>query len=131
MTTAADMTIKKADGSTDIVWTLMQPASGDGSAAIWRSSTVGSSPGTRPELRVISKASQGNVRHVNGTMTYPSYVTDVNGVQKVQGVIFFNFHFSLPPEALDSDILQAVAQATNLLDHSQMVSACTSGFAPT
>jgi hypothetical protein len=131
MPQAADLTIKKADGSTDIVWTLKQPASGDGSAAVWRSDTIGDSPAVRPEFRVTSKSSQGGVRHVNGTISYPSFVEDADGIQVVQGVGFCNFHFAIPPGMLDSDALQLAAQAANLLDTTLMVSVNSTGFAPT
>lgn len=131
MTQAADITVKKADGTTDIVWTLMQPASGDGSAAIWRSNTVGDSPAVRPQLTVTSKAAASGVRHVNGTLSYPSFVEDADGIQQIQGVNYFNFHASIAPGALDSDSTQMAAQAANLLASTLMKAVNASGFAPT
>jgi hypothetical protein len=131
MTQAADITVKKADGTTDIVWTLMQPASGDGSAAIWRSNTVGDSPAVRPQLTVTSKAAVSGVRHVNGTLSYPSFVEDADGIQQIQGVNYFNFHASIAPGALDSDSTQMAAQAANLLASTLMKAVNASGFAPT
>jgi len=131
MTQAADITVKKADGTTDIVWTLMQPASGDGSAAIWRSNTVGDSPAVRPQLTVTSKAAASGVRHVNGTLSYPSFVEDADGIQQIQGVNYFNFHASIAPGALDSDSTQMAAQAANLLASTIMKAVNASGFAPT
>lgn len=131
MTQAADVTVKKANGSTDILWTLMQPASGDGSNAVWRSNTVGSSPAVRPQLTVQSKVAGSGVRHVNGTLSYPSFVTDGDGIQQVQGVNYFNFHVSIAPGALDSDSTEMSAQAANLLASTLMKAVNASGFAPT
>jgi hypothetical protein len=131
MTQAADITVKKADGTTDIVWTLMQPASGDGSAAVWRSNTVGDSPAVRPQLSVTSKAAASGVRHVNGTVSYPSFVEDANGIQQVQGVNYINFHASIAPGALDSDSTEVAAQTANLLASPLMKAVLASGFAPT
>lgn len=131
MTQAADITVKKADGTTDIVWTLMQPASGDGSSAVWRSNTVGTSPAVRPQMSVSSKTAATGVRHVNGTISYPSYVVDANGVPQIQGVNYFNFHASVAPGTLDSDSSQCAAQAANLLASTLMKTVNASGFAPT
>jgi hypothetical protein len=131
MTQAANITIKKSDGSTDIVWTLKQPASGDGSKAVWRSDTVGDSPAVRPEFSVISKAASSGVRHVNGTISYPSFSEDADGIQQVRGVNYFNFHASISPNALDSDSLEMSAQAASLLASTIMKAVNASGFAPT
>jgi hypothetical protein len=131
MTQAADLTVKKANGSTDIVWSLKQPASGDGSNAVWRSDTVGDSPAVRPQLTVTSKAASSGVRHVNGTMSYPSFVEDADGIQQVQGVSYFNYHFSIAPGMLDSDASELAAQAANIIATTQMKSVNGSGFAPT
>lgn len=131
MTQAANITIKKADGTTDITWTLMQPASGDGSNAVWRSNTVGDSPAVRPQLSVTSKAASSGVRHVNGTLSYPSFVEDADGIQQIQGVNYFNFHASIAPGALDSDSNEMAAQAANLLASTILKAVNASGFAPT
>lgn len=131
MPQAIDLTIKKANGTTDITWTLMQPASGDGSVATWRSNSVGSSPATRPQMSVSSKTAASGVRHVNGTISFPSFVTDTNGIQQVQGVNYFNFHASIAPSALDSDSTEMAAQAANLLATTLLKAVNASGFAPT
>jgi hypothetical protein len=131
MTQAADITVKKADGTTDIVWTLKQPASGDDSKAVWRSDTVGNKPATRPEFSVSAKSASSGVRHVNGTISYPSYITDADGIQQIQGVGYFNFHASIPPGMLDSDATQLSAQGANLLASTIMKAVNSSGFAPT
>jgi hypothetical protein len=131
MTQAADITVKKADGTTDIVWTLMQPASGDGSTAVWRSNTVGDSPAVRPQMTVTAKPSKGGVRHVNGTISYPSFVEDADGIQQIQGINYINFHGSIAPGTLDSDSAQLAAQGANLLASTLMKAVMANGFAPT
>jgi hypothetical protein len=131
MTQAADITVKKANGSTDIVWTLKQPASGDNSNAVWRSDTVGDSPAVRPEFSVMGKASSGGVRHINGTLKFPSFVEDADGIQQIQGVGYINFHGSIAPGMLDSDATEMAAQGANLLASTIMKAVMASGFAPT
>jgi hypothetical protein len=131
MPQATDLTIKKANGTTDIVWTLMQPASGDDSNAVWRSNTVGTSPAVRPMLSVTAKAAKSGARHVNGTLSYPSYMQDADGIQQIQGVNYFNFHASIAPSALDSDSAEMAAQAANLLATTLLKAVVAAGFAPT
>lgn len=58
MPTMANITVKKYDGTTDVVHTMVQPAGGPGVPAIWKNQTVGTSVGQQPELRCSSKESK-------------------------------------------------------------------------
>jgi hypothetical protein len=54
----ASITVKKADGTTDIVYDSLTPAGGDGQAAEWRQDTgqaAGFPVGLRPRLKVATQ----------------------------------------------------------------------------
>jgi hypothetical protein len=51
MPALADITVKMADGTTNITYTGIVPSAGDKTPAVWRSNSVGGSIGQRPELR--------------------------------------------------------------------------------
>lgn len=129
MPNMANITVKKADGATDITWYAKQPAGGSG-PAIWHSDSVGDSLATRPQLMVESTKSKNGVRHVNGTMTYPSFGEDISGNKVVKDVAYFNFHTALPNGSLDADIAELAAQGANLLASTLIKLVLSSGFAP-
>lgn len=125
-----NMTVKKNDGSTDITFTKVQASGGDKSPAIWRSNSVGSAAGHRPELRVVAQANgPGTGRRVTAQFTYPVTATGSDG--KVYVVHRCNFEVTgvMPLEMPEADINEAVAQFFNLCDHSAMVAQFQSGFA--
>jgi hypothetical protein len=131
MPTMANMTVKKNDGTTDILYTAVVASGGDKSPAVWRSNTVGTAAGQRPELRVQSRPNgDGTARRVDGSFTYPSLVTGSDG--KINVASRFNLTFSgvVPLGMLDTDLNEASAQSMNLMAQALIKSVFQSGFAP-
>ena len=58
MTQQTNITVKKFDGVTDIVYSAVLPAAG-GNAAVWRAPTLGTAMAHQPELRI--KSSKNNL----------------------------------------------------------------------
>jgi len=131
MPSMANMTVKKNDGTTDILYTAVVASGGDKSPAVWRSNTVGTAAGQRPELRVSSRPNgDGTARRIDGSYSYPSLVTGSDG--KITVANRFNLTFSgvVPSGMLDADLNEASAQSMNLLAQALMKSVFQSGFAP-
>lgn len=131
MTAMANITVKKADGTTDIVWAGLSPSAGDKVPAIWRSQTVGASVAFRPEFKLTtSSPPNGNQRSSKATMVYP-VVETIAGKSSVLGYITFSGEFKVLNLAPDVDAGEAVYQCMNLLGSSLIKQSVKEGFAPT
>jgi hypothetical protein len=133
MPNMADITVKKADNATNIVYSALTPSSGDKVAAQWRSETAGLAAALRP---TFSMDSQWNgprtARRVNMQGQYPFTVTDTTtSITTVKARIPFNAQFTVPAEVPDTIVSEAVAQLTNMMASALAQSSIKSGFAPT
>ncbi len=127
----ADITVKKADGTTDITYAKVVPSSGSNSPAIWRS-PVGAAPAFKAELRVKSNPNKANtVRRVEGTFTYPQTVTSASGDTTIANKGTITFSCVVPQAMPQTEINEMVNQGLNLLASSLNKSQCTEGFAAT
>lgn len=132
MPTAANITVKKNDGTTDILWTLVQASGGESSPAVWRSNTIGTGPAQRPEIRLQSKWNgDQTARRLDISGTYPTLATGSDG--KINVVARCNITASavVPMGMLDADINEACAQLTNLLSSTLFKDSLKAGYAPT
>lgn len=125
-----NITVKKNDGVTDVVYTAVVPSAGDKSPAIFKSNSVGTSANARPEFRVSSLANrQRTTRVVEGNLVYPTTVTE-NGVTSVAHRTLVQVRVTVPQGAPDTDIAEAVSQGVNLLGSVLMRDTFKSGYAP-
>lgn len=111
----ADMTVKKYDGTTDIVWNNAGPGGGDGVPAVWRPNSIGASVAKRPVARFWTQSSSQTTRVARFTTTFP-LVDATSGA--ILGYITTSEEVKVPILALDADVNEAVAQSGNLRDHS-------------
>lgn len=133
MPSMANITVKAANGTTDVVYTAMAPSSGDGVAAIWRNEAAGTATAFKPTFSLVSK-SNGNktARRVNATYYMPQTATDsTTGLTRVVNSIPITFSAALPVEVPQTNIDEAVHQLTNLLSSTLVRDALKAGFAPT
>jgi len=132
MPAQANLTVKKNDGSTDITYTAVQASGGDKSPAIWRSNTVGTAPGHRPELRVSAQPNgPGTARRVNFQFTYPVTATGSDGKVYVSNRCNLEITGVMPLDMPDSDLNEAVSQGLNLAAATLTKDQFKSGFAAT
>lgn len=125
-----DITVKKADGTTNIVWTALTPSAGDTVAAQWRSNTVSTTSLYRPTFSLKSQYNgPRTARRGRSVLTYPVLNT-VNGVQVVDYVTI-EVSVSTPLRVADADIAEAVAQHANLQVSTLILDSWKTGFAPT
>lgn len=132
MPNMADITIKKADGTTDIIYTALAPSAGDKTPATWRTESVGTVAANRPVLTVTSKSSQDKMaRIVEGSLSYPETFTDTTtGLTSVRLRESFTWKNIIRTDAADATTNELAAQGANLLKSSLMQSVIKTGFAP-
>jgi hypothetical protein len=134
MPSMANITVKAADGSTNVVYDALSPSAGNGVPAIWRATAAGTSPATRPELRMVSQdtGKGGSFRRTRLTYRYPWSVTDANlGITTVREYIQITRDILAPQGCPSTLIDEAVAQFANLNDDPLIVDCDQAGFAPT
>lgn len=132
MPAIANMTVKKNDNTTDIVYTAVVPSSGDGTPAVWRSQTVGSAASHQPEFRLGSKSgANGAKRVMRTTYVYPQIATNTTtGVTSVIDRATFSCDWQLPLGMAAADINEAVSQFAHILASVLIKDCVKSGFAP-
>lgn len=133
MAQQANITIKKADGTTDIVFTALSPSAGDKTPAQWRSESVGSIAANKPLLSVTARSTADRkARIVTVNFSYPETYTDsTTGLVKINNTVRASTQFILPLGASDMVVQEAAAQFGNLMDHIDLQTAFKSGIAPT
>lgn len=133
MTTMANITVKKADGTTDIVYTALNPSSGDNVPALWRSETAGAAPALRPTIQMKSTNNgPKTARRIQVDYQYPYNLTDTTTSSTyVKSRIPMTMTLTVPGEVPDSIVAEAVNQMTNLLDSQLFIDSFKIGFAPT
>ncbi len=111
----ANITVKKNDGTTDILWSGVVPSSGDKNSAIWRSLTVGLAVGHQPSFQLSSRNNgNGTARRMEGYTTYPYVVTGTDGKMTVQDKAIIEIGGVIPLGMPIADINEAVSQSMNL-----------------
>lgn len=129
MPSIADITVKKADGTTDITFSALNPAGGDGIPAIFRSQTVGTVPGHKPEIRISTKGKTG-ARVMRLTARYPNVKT-IDGVETlVSPGSRFSSEFQLDEKQDQADIDEAAEQFSNVQASVLVKSCAKTGFPP-
>lgn len=128
----ADIVVKKADGSTNVTYVKVQPASGDNSPAIWKEPTTGTVRAGQPDFQVRSrKNGQQKARRVDGAFLYPKVRFDTNGNATVNGGLNVNWSCLVPQDMTDGEISEGVHQAFNLAASAAVKEMCTTGYAAT
>lgn len=133
MPTMANITVKKNDGTTDIIYNALTASAGDGVAALWRNESGGSQSNAKPSASMSSKFnSNRTARRVVVDFRYPQVVTDAStGLTSVVNVIPWTLSGAVPVGVPDSVINESVAQATNFFVSTLVRESLKAGFAPT
>lgn len=133
MPTAADITVKKNDGSTNIVYSVVAASGGDKAPALFRSATATGTQGQQPWFQISARDNSAKtVRRVDISGAYPSVYTNSNtGQTEVRATMNFTASFAVPQNVATADINEFSAQMTNLLASTLAKASISSGFAPT
>lgn len=127
-----NITVKKKDGTTDVVYTGINASGGDGRNAVWSNKTVGNSSRTRPELRVLTRDSEnGAQRFVRGTFQWPQIATDsTTGLVSVVNTALASVSWNIPKGMPDADRGEFAYQFANLIAAAMLKSTVDEGAAP-
>jgi hypothetical protein len=136
MPTMASITVKKFDGTTDIVYDALSSSGGDNSPAVWRQDTgaaAGLPVGLRNLFRLLTKwngpktARQMTFEYVSPYAVQDSTTTLYSAKDRVvvSGIA------TIPQGVPASAINEAIYQSMNLLASSLVKQSGAAGYAPT
>lgn len=133
MASMTDITVKKSDGVTNIVWTALTPSAGDSVPAQWRSETVSTQVNGKPTATLMSKYNkERTVRRIESQIRYPQTSTDsTTGLIAVVNSVPVSISAAVPTGVPDAVVAEAIAQAANLLASALFQTSFKSGYAPT
>lgn len=131
MPNMANITVKKADGTTDVVYTAATPAAGDKSPAVWKNTTVGTVLAARPTFTLVSMDNgTRKARRLRTSFMWPKTRTDALSNVIVSGGASSESSHLIPQDMTPQEIDEYVSQYANLLASALIKSSMTSGYAP-
>lgn len=112
----ANITVKKNDGTTDVIYTQQAPSAGDRSPAIWHNQTVGASMGHRPVLSIVARANgAGTARRVESSFIWKQVSTDTTtGLVSIANSLPITISAAVPDGMPDADVNEGISQCFNL-----------------
>lgn len=135
MPTMASITVKKADGSTDIVFDAVAASGGESSPAVWRQDTgaaAGLPVGLRSVFQLMSKWNgPKTARQVVFNTSFPYAIQDTTTtLYSAKDRVVFTGTITLPQGMPASALNEAAAQIPNLVASALVKSAIAAGYAP-
>ncbi len=116
MTIIANLTVKKNDGTTDIVWSALNGQGGNQYPAQWASQTVGTALAHQPTMTMVSKDSgDKETRRTNLQVLYPNLVTDTASNTTVARKGQVDVSFAMPKSMTSGQWNECISQTINLL----------------
>lgn len=131
MPTMANITVKKADGTTDITWTANVASAGDAISARWTSDTAALVRGHRPTFEMRSQFNgPRTARRVTSVVKMP-LIRAISGVDTKVGDQIVELTYLQPVDVTDSEAAEAAAQSVNLFKSVLIQASLNSAYAPT
>lgn len=132
MPAMANITVKKFDGVTDIVFASQQPSAGDNQPAIWKCETVGVVLSGRPTFSLLARNNgSAKARRLTCSYLFPKVRTDALAQTVVQGGASGDATFLVPQDMTMIEIQEFSAQMTNLIASALVRSCLVSGYSAT
>lgn len=126
----ANITVKKADGTTDAVYTAQAPSSGDSTPAIWRQESASTRLGNRPVLSMRTQSNGNkNGRTFQIRLDFPILET-VSGVETVTARVPLRLEGTLPTNVPSDSVKEAIYQMGNVAVQALIRQSLESGYAP-
>lgn len=135
MPTMASMTVKKADGTTDIVYDALAASGGDSSPAIWRQDTgavAGLPNGLKALLKLFSGWNGPKTARVLRFQYRRPYATQdtTTSLYSSKDAVVVEVTCTVPQNMPASEASEGVYQGLNLASHSLVKTSMNYGFAP-
>lgn len=135
MPSMASITVKKFDGTTDIVYDALSASGGDGSPAVWRQDT-GAAAALPVGLRQMFKLwstwnGPKTARQMKFNFVFPYAVQDsTTTLYSAKDRMVFDGIITMP-QAIPAATLNEIYQLHNLLTATLIKQAVAAGYAPT
>lgn len=131
MPTLANITVKKADGTTDVIYTAVAGSAGDNTPAVFRNNSVGTTLAERPTLLISSKDNGTRTgRRLNVSYSWPITTVDGGGNKTVSGRMVGTASVLIPQNQSADIIKEQAHQFANLIGSALMKAAFDEGYAP-
>lgn len=131
MPSMANITVKKADGTTSVVYTVLAPSAGDKSPSKWRANAASSIPSHRPMVDLTARDNgTKDGRRVTMVGKFPILGTE-NGVEVVLAIVPLEFTALIPQNVDAAQAAEAVAQFSNFTVDALIRACFTEGYAAT
>lgn len=133
MSAISNITVKKDDGATDIIYVAKNPSSGDGVPSRWRADSAGSADSFKPELTISGHLNgAGTARWLNLKYTMPQVFTDsTTSLSAVNSRVTASLDMSFPVSTPDAVVNEAVSQLFNLINKTEIRTVFKEKFPPT
>jgi len=135
MPAMANITVKKFDGTTDIVYDALSGSGGDGSPAVWRQDT-GAAGGLPVGLRKLFKLwtnwnGPKTARQMKFNFVAPYAVQDTTTtLYSAKDRVVFDGVVTIPQGLPSTEINEAIYQGLNLLASTLVKQSGASGYSP-
>lgn len=131
MPNITNITVKKNDGTTDVIYTGVVASAGDRSPARWRS-PQGAAPAFKPELSVITAPNaKSTVRRLVAEFAYPVTATASDGKISVVDKPKMRLDIPIPQGMSQTDIDEYISQGLNLFNSVHFRDQVKTGYAAT
>lgn len=130
MPAMGSITVKKHDGTTDIVYSALQSGGSDRQRpAIWNSASVGTAYSHRPEVRYSTRQVSATRKSEVLTAQYPSLSTDTStGITTIIGRgVKLRLEIELDQSMPQADINEATSQFLNFFANASIRAALRNG----
>lgn len=130
MPSMANITVKKADGTTDVVFSALTPSAGDTVPAQWAPTTE-AVPDFRPKVTLVTTNNGSRTaRRFRLLFTYP-VKAEVNGVNQVVAKVPVEITGTLPTNVSSTEVQEAIYQSGNFFTSSLVRESLVAGYSPT
>lgn len=136
MPSMASITVKKADGTTDIVFDAISASGGENSPAVWRQdtgNTAGLPVGLRAQFKLSGKWNgPKTARQLSYEAVFPyAVLSNDTGLYSARDRVVATGVITMPQGIPSTQLNEAAYQILNLLAASLTKSAVSAGYAPT
>lgn len=132
MPSMANITVKKADGTTDVVYTAASPSAGDSVAAVWKNQTVGTVLASRPTFTLTAQDNgTKKARRMRTSFLWPKTRTDAATNIIVSGGASSESSHLIPQDMTAAEISEYVAQYANLMASALIKQCLNDGYSAT
>lgn len=126
-----NITVKAANGTTDVVYSGVSASAGDRSPAIWRGPT-GSAPAYKPSLEAVAAPNQRQTsRSFDVVFKWPYVVTGTDGIARQAHLPKMRLVIDLPQAVPQTELDEFVSQGCRLIGHADFIAMVKSGYSST